>query len=138
MSLQRCRRICRSKNTERLNRTDGENKYDDNQKHSVDGYRQVLPAIVLHRFICVLVMIVASFLDPVYDLSQDTSSVRRMGWLRRDEALPRYRDVLASFSAWDSHHYLSIAELGYIYEHQFAFHPLYPFISRLLSGKIWM
>lgn len=99
-------------------------------------YLRVATFSFLCRIVCIAFTGMTAYIDPVYDLSQSTRSIADdLPTFNMSGKLLRQNDVLSSFSTWDSHHYLTISELGYIYEHHFAFHPLYPFITRALAGK---
>ncbi|GAA6099255.1 palmitoyltransferase ZDHHC18-A isoform X1 [Tachysurus ichikawai] len=41
--------------------------------------------------------------------------------------------LFSGLSRWDAEHFLFIAEHGYLYEHNFAFFPLFPLVLRLLA-----
>ncbi|NXU58920.1 PIGV mannosyltransferase, partial [Turnix velox] len=46
--------------------------------------------------------------------------------------------LLGGLSRWDAEHFLFIAQQGYLYEHNFAFFPLYPLALRgLAEGALW-
>lgn len=49
---------------------------------------------------------------------------------------PLIEALFGGLSHWDAEHFLFIAERGYIYEHNFAFFPLFPFILRLLASTL--
>ncbi|XP_010865390.1 GPI mannosyltransferase 2 isoform X1 [Esox lucius] len=54
---------------------------------------------------------------------------------------PRYLDpavqwLLGGLSHWDAEHFLFIAERGYLYEHNYAFFPMFPIILRGLAETI--
>ncbi|XP_048468959.1 palmitoyltransferase ZDHHC18-A isoform X1 [Rhincodon typus] len=44
--------------------------------------------------------------------------------------------LLSGFSRWDAQHFLFIAEFGYIYEHNFAFLPLFPVCLRVVADLV--
>ncbi|XP_078094171.1 palmitoyltransferase ZDHHC18-A isoform X2 [Mustelus asterias] len=44
--------------------------------------------------------------------------------------------LLSGFSRWDAQHFLFIAEFGYIYEHNFAFLPLFPVSLRAVAETV--
>ncbi|XP_028326653.1 palmitoyltransferase ZDHHC18-A [Gouania willdenowi] len=44
--------------------------------------------------------------------------------------------LLGGLSRWDAEHYLFIAERGYLYEHNFAFFPLFPIVLRGLADVL--
>lgn len=51
---------------------------------------------------------------------------------------PAIEALFGGLSHWDAEHFLFIAERGYIYEHNFAFFPLFPLILRLLAATaLW-
>ncbi|NWR79952.1 PIGV mannosyltransferase, partial [Centropus unirufus] len=46
--------------------------------------------------------------------------------------------LLGGLSRWDAEHFLFIAEQGYLYEHNWAFFPLYPLTLRAMAeGALW-
>lgn len=49
---------------------------------------------------------------------------------------PAIETLLSGLSHWDAEHFLFIAERGYLYEHNFAFFPLFPIILRLLADVV--
>ncbi|XP_057196189.1 palmitoyltransferase ZDHHC18-A [Triplophysa rosa] len=49
---------------------------------------------------------------------------------------PTIETLLGGLSRWDAEHFLFIAERGYLYEHNFAFFPLFPVILRLLADIV--
>lgn len=44
--------------------------------------------------------------------------------------------LLSGLSRWDAEHFLFIAERGYLYEHNFAFFPLFPILLRGLADTL--
>ncbi|XP_048008690.1 palmitoyltransferase ZDHHC18-A [Megalobrama amblycephala] len=51
---------------------------------------------------------------------------------------PVIEALFGGLSHWDAEHFLFIAERGYLYEHNFAFFPLFPLILRLLAATaLW-
>lgn len=51
---------------------------------------------------------------------------------------PVIEALFGGLSHWDAEHFIFIAERGYIYEHNFAFFPLFPLILRLLAATaLW-
>ncbi|XP_060703517.1 palmitoyltransferase ZDHHC18-A isoform X1 [Hemiscyllium ocellatum] len=44
--------------------------------------------------------------------------------------------LLSGFSCWDAQHFLFIAEFGYVYEHNFAFLPLFPVSLRVVAETV--
>ncbi|XP_043117125.1 palmitoyltransferase ZDHHC18-A [Puntigrus tetrazona] len=49
---------------------------------------------------------------------------------------PIIEALFSGLSHWDAEHFLFIAERGYVYEHNFAFFPLFPLILRFLAATI--
>ncbi|KAL4657497.1 GPI mannosyltransferase 2-like [Arapaima gigas] len=49
---------------------------------------------------------------------------------------PLVEMLFGGLSRWDAEHYLFIAEHGYLYEHNFAFFPLFPLCLRAVSGSL--
>nr|XP_055066516.1 palmitoyltransferase ZDHHC18-A isoform X1 [Misgurnus anguillicaudatus] len=49
---------------------------------------------------------------------------------------PVIETLLGGLSHWDAEHFLFIAERGYLYEHNFAFFPLFPLFLRLLANIV--
>ncbi|XP_051577885.1 palmitoyltransferase ZDHHC18-A [Myxocyprinus asiaticus] len=49
---------------------------------------------------------------------------------------PTVKVLFGGLSHWDAEHFLFIAERGYVYEHNFAFFPLFPFILRLVADTL--
>ncbi|KAL0961647.1 hypothetical protein UPYG_G00353440 [Umbra pygmaea] len=54
---------------------------------------------------------------------------------------PRYLDpavqwFFGGLSRWDAEHFLFIAETGYLYEHNYAFFPMFPVILRALAETV--
>ncbi|XP_043940062.1 GPI mannosyltransferase 2 isoform X2 [Protopterus annectens] len=46
--------------------------------------------------------------------------------------------LFGGFSHWDAEHFLFIAEYGYLYEHNFAFFPIFPLTVRLIANTfLW-
>lgn len=88
--------------------------------------KEVVIVSLLSRVICILLTSITAYINPVYDLSQNTTSF----------STSRVGDVLGSFTAWDSNHYIAIAQKGYVYEQQFAFHFMYPMLTRALGELI--
>jgi len=51
---------------------------------------------------------------------------------------PVIEALFGGLSHWDAEHFIFIAERGYLYEHNFAFFPLFPLILRLLAATaLW-
>lgn len=100
--------------------------------------REVVVFSILSRVVYIFIMATTAFINPVYDLSQETviPLASETVTLTSSSLKLRHNDILASFSTWDSHHYATISDLGYIYEHQYAFHPFYPFLTRVLGGTV--
>ncbi|KAL7874507.1 hypothetical protein SRHO_G00054770 [Serrasalmus rhombeus] len=44
--------------------------------------------------------------------------------------------LLGGLGRWDAEHFLFIAERGYLYEHNFAFFPLFPLVIRLVAATL--
>ncbi|XP_059364106.1 GPI mannosyltransferase 2-like [Carassius carassius] len=52
---------------------------------------------------------------------------------------PVIEAFFGGLSHWDAEHFLFIAERGYLYEHNFAFFPLFPLILRFLAATVlWL
>ncbi|KAL1259744.1 hypothetical protein QQF64_010321 [Cirrhinus molitorella] len=49
---------------------------------------------------------------------------------------PIIETLFAGLCHWDAEHFLFIAERGYLYEHNFAFFPLFPLILRFLAAIV--
>ncbi|XP_058602251.1 palmitoyltransferase ZDHHC18-A isoform X2 [Onychostoma macrolepis] len=49
---------------------------------------------------------------------------------------PVIEALFGGLSHWDAEHFLFIAECGYLYEHNFAFFPLFPLILRLMAATV--
>ncbi|KTF74111.1 hypothetical protein cypCar_00030195 [Cyprinus carpio] len=49
---------------------------------------------------------------------------------------PVIEALFGGLSRWDAEHFLFIAERGYLYEHNFAFFPLFPLILRSLADTV--
>ncbi len=49
---------------------------------------------------------------------------------------PVIEALFGGLSHWDAEHFLFIAERGYLYEHNFAFFPLFPLILRLMAATV--
>lgn len=49
---------------------------------------------------------------------------------------PIIEALFAGLCHWDAEHFLFIAERGYLYEHNFAFFPLFPLILRFLAATV--
>ncbi|XP_041069305.1 palmitoyltransferase ZDHHC18-A [Carcharodon carcharias] len=99
---------------------------------TVSDLQLVVHFALCSRILTVLFQMVFNSLIP--DHRADAFQAPQLHSLSIGDALLEI--VLGGFSRWDAQHFLFIAEFGYIYEHNFAFLPLFPVSLRAMAETV--
>lgn len=80
---------------------------------------------IISRMTTLLLGILCGYFVPSYDTSVDIQFSM--------ENFTLLHEIVTPFGSWDAVHFVEIAKNGYMYEHAFAFFPLYPICMRYLA-----
>ncbi|GCB62714.1 palmitoyltransferase ZDHHC18-A isoform X1 [Scyliorhinus torazame] len=99
---------------------------------TVSDLRSIVHFALCSRILTILFQMIFNFLIP--DHRADAFRAPQLHSSSFGDAL--LETLLSGFSRWDAQHFLFIAEFGYIYEHNFAFLPLFPVSLRAVAETV--
>eukprot|EP00062_Callorhinchus_milii_P010177 gi/632954741/ref/XP_007893122.1/ PREDICTED: GPI mannosyltransferase 2 [Callorhinchus milii] len=98
----------------------------------VYGIRSVMLFALYTRILTVLLQVLFNSLIP--DHTADAFSPPQLHNSTLGDVI--VQTLLSGFSHWDAQHFLFIAEFGYVFEHNFAFLPLFPGCMRIVAETL--